>query len=196
MKKPNGELFKQYDFGNVKYTHDLVVKYEERQIYRVRDASHTFRAGTIAIELLNETVVAVCKISAFGRGRQLCSGDPNAREDVKWTELRSADGGFSFDFNERSCTWTRTGNAGYALRDRATDQILVAFVDNSKNLENLKPTLDFFLEMERRFEHICLAALFSLVKRDKGSLDNMTRLAMGAAAGGIMVAGGAGGAGG
>ena len=190
MKHPNDEPIKQYELGLVKHTHDLVVKYEDRQIYRIRDGSHTFRAGTITVELLNETVVAVCKISAFGRRRQFCCGDPSAKEDIEWTELRSADGGFSFDFNERSCTWTRTGKTGYALRDSATDQLLMAFVDNSKNLENLRTSLDFFLDMDRKFEHVCLAALFSLVKRDKGSLDNMTRLAMGAAAGGIILAGG------
>jgi hypothetical protein len=192
MRKSNDEPIKQYEFGHIKYTHDLVVKYEDRQIYRVRDESHILRTGTITLETLSETIVAGCKISAFGRGRQLCSGDPSTREDNQWIELRSADGGFSFDFNSTSCSWSRTSKSGYELRDMATDQILMAFVDNSKNLENLKSTLDFFSGMERKFEQICLAALFSLVRRDKGSLDSMTRLALGAATGAVMMVGGGG----
>lgn len=196
MKQSSNKAIKQYELGHVKHTHDLVVKYEDRQIYRVRDKSHTFRSGAISIELLNETIVAVCKITAFGRGRQLYAGNPNTKEDTPWVDLQNEGDGFGFQFDGKNCAWTKQGKTDYVLLDKTDDQPMMAFVSNNKNLDNPRPALDFFAEMDRGFEQICLAALFSLVKRDKGSLDSMTRLAMGATAGGILIAGGAGGAGG
>ena len=43
--------------------------------------------------------------------------------------------------------------------------------------------------MEKDFERICFVALFSLARRDRASLDNMTRATMGSVGAGIMIAG-------
>ena len=194
MKQKEDKPLKQYDLANVKYTHDLVIKYDDRQIYRVRDQSHTMRGGTITLEQLNETVVGICKISSFGRGRKLFAGDPDTKKGVEWIDLQNSKAGFGFEFDDQACVWSQTGKNDYVLEDGVTQKVLMTFTDNSKNLQNPVPQLNIFVEMEKDLERLCLVALFSLAKRDKGSLDMMTRLAMGSAGAGILIAGGGAGA--
>ena len=88
MKQIDYETFMQYDLGNGRHTYDLVIKYDDRQIYRVRDESHTLPGCTFNTEQLNEAIIAVYRISAFSRGRELFLGEPSTMKGAEYIDLQ------------------------------------------------------------------------------------------------------------